>query len=166
MNTTYDAEMVIWITDLKGVRLPFRAAALVYKFMVRVICETNLQWTLVCPSSYEGSSMKISSDKKVATTKLDDCYVTWVVSGPLNDTLPSYFQIKIHQIGLSNAYCSLGVVSNKIMANPPLGGSWTMGYSGSKKPDLCSQRRVRLGNEMYKQVMFGLEVNTRKCTQT
>ena len=99
MNTTYDAEMMIWITDLKGVRLPFRAAALVYKFMVRVVCETDLQWTLVCPSSYEGSSMKISSDRKVATTKLDDCFATWVVSGPLNDTLPSYFQIKIHQIG-------------------------------------------------------------------
>ena len=124
MNTTYDAEMMIWITDLKGVRLPFRAAALVYKFMVRVVCETNLQWTLVCPSSYEGSSMKISSDRKVATTKLDDCYATWVVSGPLNDTLPSYFQIKIHQIGLNNAYCSLGVVSNKTMVTPPLGGRW------------------------------------------
>ena len=41
--------------------------------------------------------MEISSDKKVATTNLGDCYATWCVSGPLNDILPSYFQIKIHQ---------------------------------------------------------------------
>ena len=58
------AEMMIWITDLKGVRLPFRAAALVYKFMVRVVCETDLQWTLVCPSSYEGSSMRFLPTRK------------------------------------------------------------------------------------------------------
>ena len=122
MNTTYDAEMMIWITDLKGVRLPFRAAALVYKFLVRAICETNLQWTSLCPL-YPRRSMEISSDKKVATTDLGDCYATWCVSGPLNDILPSYFQIKIHQIGFNNAYCGLGVVSNKIMSNPPSGAA-------------------------------------------
>ena len=125
MNAPYLTAMMIWISDLKDTRLPYRGAALVYKFLGHVMCETDLEWTFISPKNGD-DSIVVSADKKRASTNRGDCSATWVVTGKsLDDTRPSYFQVKFHEIGKANSYCAVGVVESNILSSAPLGTNWT-----------------------------------------
>jgi hypothetical protein len=156
-NYTHVVALMIWISKERELELPYRGAALIYRFLncdgVPDCVSSSLKWSA---KRY----INVSDDGKTARA-LD--HHQWVIAEPaLSQDSSSYFQIKINQLGgdVGSPYCAVGIVESEI--NRSIIPDWTRceksimfcnpGPSCNKSWDavVCSKKKTRKWVDRFK----------------